>query len=296
MAEERPQRRNSRSNLVADVVGYSRLMGIDEIGTLERLKALRRDLIDPTIAAHFGRIVKLMGDGVLVEFGSAVDAVSCAIEIQKEVPEHNARASEANPIQFRIGINVGDIIIEGEDIYGDGVNIAARLESVAEPGGISISEDAWRQVRGKVAADFVDIGDHSLKNMARPVRVYLVLPSLSSVTVAAEGRQVIPLPDKPSIAVLPFRVMQGTADDEAFADGLTEDIITALSRIRALFVIARNSSFTYKGRSVDIRQIGRELGVGYILEGSIRRSGRLFTCDCPVAGCSVWQPCLGRKI
>ena len=202
-----------------------------------------------------------------------MDAVTCAIEIQRQLREHNAGSTQAAPIQFRIGVNVGDIIIEGEDILGDGVNIAARIEGIAEPGGISISEDAWRQVRDKVAANFVDIGDQSLKNIARPVRVYRVLPSPSSVTVAAEVPPVIPLPGKPSIAVLPFRVMQGTADDEAFADGLTEDIITALSRIRALFVIARNSSFTYKGKSVDTRQIGRELGVGYILEGSIRRSG-----------------------
>jgi adenylate cyclase len=248
-------------------------MGLDEAGTLSRLNALRRELIDPAIAAHSGRVVKLMGDGALVEFASAVDAVTCAIEIQRQLREQDAGGSEADPIRFRIGINVGDIIIEGEDILGDGVNIAARIEGIAEPGGISISEDAWRQVRGKVAANFVDIGDHSLKNIARPVRVYRVLPSPSSVTVAAEVHPVIPLPDKPSIAVLPFRVMQGTADDDAFADGLTEDIITALSRIRALFVIARNSSFTYKGKSVDTRQIGRELGVGYILEGSIRRSG-----------------------
>jgi adenylate cyclase len=272
MAEERLLRRLA-AVLSADVVGYSHLMGIDEAGTLARLKVLRREIIDPTIVAHSGRIVKLMGDGSLVEFGSAVDAVMCAIAIQKKVREHSSDRSEANPIRFRIGINVGDIIIDGEDIYGDGVNIAARLEGIAEPGGIFISEDAWRQVRGKVATDFVDVGDHSLKNIAQPVHVYRVLWLPSSETVVAETRPVIPLPDKPSIAVLPFRVLQGTADDEAFADGLTEDIITALSRIRALFVIARNSSFTYKGKSVDTRQICRELGVGYILEGSIRRSG-----------------------
>ena len=173
MAEERLQRRLA-AILSADVVGYSRLMGIDEAGTLARLKALQRDLIDPNIAAHSGRIVKLMGDGVLVEFGSAVDAVACAIEIQKHVREHDAGRSEANAIQFRVGINVGDIIIEGDDIFGDGVNIAARIESVAAPGGISLSEDAWRQVQGKVAANFVDSGEQSLKNIARPVRVYRV--------------------------------------------------------------------------------------------------------------------------
>jgi adenylate cyclase len=172
MAEERLQRRRLAAILSADVVGYSRLMGVDEAGTLARLRALRRDLIDPAIAAHSGRIVKLMGDGALVEFASAVDAVTCAIEIQRMLRDHDASGSEADPIRFRIGINVGDIIIEGDDILGDGVNIAARIEGIAEPGGISISEDAWRQVQGKVAANFVDAGEHSLKNIARPVRVY----------------------------------------------------------------------------------------------------------------------------
>ena len=220
MAEERLQRRLA-AILSTDVVGYSRLMGSDEAGTLARLKALRRDLIDPTIAAHSGRIVKLIGDGALVEFGSAVDAVACAVEIQRQVREHDAGGSEANPIQFRIGINVGDIIIEGDDIYGDGVNIAARLEGIAEPGGISLSEDAWRQVQGKVAA-IVDSGEHSLKNIARPVRVYRIELDGESATQPATPASV--LPDMPSIAVLPFQNMSGDAERDYFCDGLVERV------------------------------------------------------------------------
>jgi adenylate cyclase len=270
MAEERLQRRLA-AILSTDVVGYSRLMGSDEAGTLARLKALRRDLIDPTIAAHSGRIVKLIGDGALVEFGSAVDAVACAVEIQRQVREHDAGDSEANPIQFRIGINVVDIIIEGDDIYGDGVNIAARIEGVAEPGGISISEDAWRQVRGKVAADFVDVGEQSLKNIAKLVRVYRV--ELGEGSTTQPTAPPLALPDKPSIAVLPFQNISGDAEQDYFCDGMVEDIITALSQFKSLFVIARNSSFTYKGKAVDIKQVGRELGVRYVLEGSVRKSG-----------------------
>ena len=257
----------------ADVVGYSRLMGLDEAGTLLRLNALRRELIDPTITAHSGRIVKLMGDGALVEFASAVDAVSCAIEIQRQVREHAAADSDVNPIQFRIGINVGDIIIEGDDILGDGVNIAARIEGIAEPGGVSISEDVWRQVQGKVPANFFDAGEQSLKNIARPVRVY----RLDLAQKAAAGPQGPPLspgpPDKPSIAVLAFNNMSGDPEQEYFSDGISEDIITDLSKLSELRVIARNSTFTYKGKPVDVKQVGRELGVGYVLEGSVRKAG-----------------------
>jgi adenylate cyclase len=270
MAEERLQRRLA-AILSADVVGYSRLMGIDEAGTLARLKALRRDLIDRQIAAHSGRIVKLMGDGMLVEFGSAVDAVACAIEIQKHVREHDAGGSKAEPIQFRIGINVGDIVIDGDDILGDGVNIAARVEGVAAPGGISLSEDAWRQVQGKVTANFVDGGEHSLKNIARPVRVYRVELGEEVTTQPAAPASV--LPDKPSIAVLPFQNMSGDAEQDYFCDGLVEDIITTLSKLAGLRVIARNSSFVYKGRSVDVRDAAKQLGVRYVLEGSVRKSG-----------------------
>jgi adenylate cyclase len=253
----------------ADVVGYSRLMGTDEAGTLSRLNTLRRELIDPAIAAHSGRIVKLMGDGALMEFASAVDAVACAIEIQGQVRQRDAGSPELEPIRLRIGINVGDIVIEGEDILGDGVNIAARIEGVAEPGGISISEDAWRQVQGKVAANFVDAGEQSLKNIARPVRVYRV--ELGKQSATAPGAMTLPLPDKPSIAVLPFQNMSGDPEQEYFADGMVEDIITGLSRIRWLFVIARNSTFIYKDRAIDVKQIGRKLGVRYVLEGSVRR-------------------------
>ena len=272
MAEERLQRRLA-AILSADVVGYSRLMGLDEAGTLSRLNALRRELVDPTIAAHAGRIVKLMGDGALVEFASAVDAVACAIEIQRQLRERDAGGSEANPIQFRIGINVGDIIIEGEDILGDGVNIAARIEGIAEPGGISISEDAWRQVQGKVAANFVDAGEQSLKNIARPVRVYRLDLAPKAATASDVPRPMPAQSDKPSIAVLAFNNMSGDPEQEYFSDGISEDIITDLSKLSELHVIARNSTFTYKGKPVDVKQVGRDLGVHYVLEGSVRKAG-----------------------
>ena len=270
MADERLKRRLA-AILSADVVGYSRLMGIDEAGTLTRLNALRREVIDPTIAAHSGRIVKLIGDGALVEFTSAVDAVICAIEIQRQICERDIGKSEVNPIQFRIGINIGDVIIQGDDILGDGVNIAARLEGIAEPGGISISEDVWRQVQGKVAAIFVDAGEQSLKNIARPVRVYRVESDKERATSAAQP----PLSsrDKPSIAVLPFQNLSGDSEQDYFCDGLVDDILTSLSKLAGLRVIARNSSFSYKGRSVDVRDAAKQLGVRYILEGSVRKGG-----------------------
>jgi len=273
MAEERLQRRLA-AILSADVVGYSRLMGLDEAGTLSRLNALRRELVDPTIAAHAGRIVKLMGDGALVEFASAVDAVACAIEIQRQLRERDAGGSEANPIQFRIGINVGDIIIEGEDILGDGVNIAARIEGIAAPGGISISEDAWRQVQGKVAANFVDAGEQSLKNIARPVRVYRLDLAPKAATAPDVRRPMPAQSEKPSIAVLAFNNMSGDPEQEYFSDGISEDIITDLSKLSELHVIARNSTFTYKGKPVDVKQVGRDLGVHYVLEGSVRKAGK----------------------
>ena len=271
MAEERLQRRLA-AILSADVVGYSRLMGIDEAGTLSRLNALRRELIDPAIASHSGRIVKLMGDGALVEFASAVDAVACAIEIQRRLRERDT-GGEADPIRFRIGINVGDIIIEGDDILGDGVNIAARIEGVAEPGGISISEDAWRQVQGKIAANFVDAGEQSLKNIARPVRVYRLDVAPKATIAPKPPLPTSALPDKTSIAVLAFNNMSGDPEQEYFSDGISEDIITDLSKLSELQVIARNSSFTYKGKPVDVTQVGRELGVRYVLEGSVRKAG-----------------------
>jgi TolB-like protein/class 3 adenylate cyclase/tetratricopeptide (TPR) repeat protein len=269
MAEERLQRRLA-AILSADVVGYSRLMGLDEAGTLSRLNSLRRDLIDPTIAAHSGRIVKLVGDGALVEFASAVDAVTCAVEIQRHLREH-AR-SEADPIQFRIGVNVGDIIVEGDDIVGDGVNIAARIESIAEPGGISISEDAWRQVQGKVSATFVDSGEQSLRNINRPVRVYRLDLEQEVASGFEVSRPALALPDKPSIAVLAFTNMSRDPEQEYFSDGISEDIITELSKLPELHVIARNSTFIYKDKPVDVKRVGRELGVRYVLEGSVRKA------------------------
>ena len=268
MAEGRLARKLA-AILCADVVGYSRLMGLDEGGTLSRLNSLRRDLLDPTVAAHSGRVVKLIGDGTLVEFSSVVDAVSCAIEIQTRIRQPDG--SELAPLRLRIGIHVGDIIIERDDIYGDGVNIAARIETIAEPGGILLSEDAWRQVRGKIAADFVDTGEQNLKNIPAPVRVYRV--DFGKSVPSAPRRVDLSVPDKPSIAVLPFQNISGDREQDYFCDGLVEDIITTLSKLSGLRVIARNSSAVYKGRSVDVREAAKQLGVRYILEGSVRKSG-----------------------
>jgi class 3 adenylate cyclase len=225
--------------LAADVVGYSRLIGMDEEGTLAQLKSHRRELIDPKIAEYHGRMVKLTGDGALVEFPSVVEAVRCAIGIQRDMAKHKAESWEEKRLEFRVGINVGDVIIEGNDIYGDGVNVAARLEGIAEPGGICISDDVYRQVRGKLDVVFEDIGEQQLKNIAQPVRAYRVRLN----GVATKVRPALSLPDKPSIAVLPFQNMSGDPEQEYFADGMVEEIITALSRIPWLFVIARNSSF-----------------------------------------------------
>ena len=267
MAEARAQRRLS-AILAGDIAGYSRLMGADEEGTLATLRAHRGEFIDPTIAQHRGRIVKTTGDGILLEFPSAVDAVRCALEVQRGMAKRNAAAQRDQRIEFRIGVNVGDIIIEGDDIFGDGVNIAARLEGIAEPGGIAISDDTYRQVRDKLDVTFDDAGEQALKNIARPVRIYRVRLEAAAQTLSPA----LTLPDKPSIAVLPFQNMSGDPEQEYFADGVVEDIITALSRIRWLFVIARNSSFIYKGRAVDVKQVGRELGVRYVLEGSVRKA------------------------
>ncbi len=271
MAGERVERRLS-AIFAGDVVGYSRLMEKDEEGTLARLNAHRREFLDPTIAQNRGRIVKRTGDGVLIEFVSAVDAARCAIDIQRGMGERNAGVQPDKRIELRIGIHVGDIMIEDEDIFGDGVNIAARLEGIAQPGGICISDDAYRQVRGKIDVSFQDSGEQELKNIARPVRVYQVRPEAPAAASkpAAGG---LALPDKPSIAVLAFQNMSGDTEQEFFADGIAEDIITALSKAHWLFVIARNSSFSYKGKSVDVREVGRDLGVRYVLEGSVRKAG-----------------------
>jgi adenylate cyclase len=254
--------------LAADVAEYSRLMGADEEGTLARLNDSRSELVDPCIARHRGRIVKTTGDGLLAEFASVVDAVRCAAQVQAGMAQRNAALSPERRIDFRIGINVGDIIDQGGDIFGDGVNIAARLEGLAEPGGICVSERVQEDAAGKTGMAFEDLGEQTLKNIERPVRVY----RLRSES-AADMRPRLSIPDKPSIAVLPFQNMSGDPEQDYFADGIVEEIITALSRMRQLFVIARNSSFTYKGRAVDVKQVGRELGVRYVLEGSVRKAG-----------------------
>jgi adenylate cyclase len=292
---ERAERRLA-AVLVADVAGYSRLMGVDEEGTLAHLKAVRKALVDPTIAAHRGRIVKTTGDGMLVEFASVVDAVRSAAEIQRGMAEQNIDVPVDGRIEFRIGIHVGDIIVDGDDIFGDGVNIAARLEGIAEAGGVCISDDAQRQIRGKLDIGLDNMGSQNLKNIAEPMRAWRLRISANAPGAAAikppETIQALALPDKPSIAVLPFQNMSGDPEQEYFADGMVEDIITGLSRSKSLFVIARNSSFTYKGKAVDIKLVGRELGVRYVLEGSVRKSsnriritGQLIDT---VTGAHIW--------
>jgi adenylate cyclase len=255
------EQRKLAAILVADVVGYSKLVGSDEAGTLARLKALRSDVIEPAVGQHSGRLFKSVGDGFLVEFASAVQAVACAKAIQE--------ANGNGGLQLRIGIHLGDVVVQGDDLMGDGVNIAARIEGVAEPGGVALSRQVYDQVRDRLDVAFSDKGEVELKNIARPVQVFLVAGAKASPGPAA-----LPLPGKPSIAVLPFQNMSGDPEQEYFADGMVEDIITALSRIPSLFVIARNSSFAYKGKATDIRQIGRELGVRYVLEGSVRKAGQ----------------------
>ena len=269
MSRERVERRLA-AILAADVAGYSRLMGEDETVTAQALRE-HRAAADPLIAEHGGRIVKTTGDGLLVEFVSVVGAVQCSIALQRLAAERNATVLAERRMDWRIGVHLGDVLIEGDDILGDGVNIAARLEGIAERGGICISEDAFRQVRGKVDAEFDDIGEQSLKNIARPLRVYRhrVLSAAATELPASA----LPLPDKPSLAVLPFQNLSGDPEQDYFADGMVEEITTAISRLPWLFVIARNSSFTYKGRAVDVKQVARELGVRYVLEGSVRKAG-----------------------
>lgn len=258
----------------ADVVGYSRLMGLDEAGTLRRLNALRSEHSDPLIAKHGGRIVKTTGDGLLLEFPSVVAAVECCVAVQQGLAARDEDTGE-DAIRFRIGIHLGDVIVEDDDIFGDGVNIAARLQEIGDPGGVTISSNAHDSVEGRVEATFSDGGVQALKNIARPVRVWRWTPDQqpSTTTAAANSDRTLALPDKPSIAVLPFDNMSGDTEQEYFSDGITEDIITALSKFGWFFVTARNSTFSYKGRSVDIKQIGLELGVRYVLEGSVRKAG-----------------------
>jgi adenylate cyclase len=277
LSDERVERRLA-AVLAADIVGYDRLMGTGAEDTQSRLKEIRKALVHPAIAAHRGRIVKTTGEGMLVEFASAVDAVRGAVAFQRSMAEQNQNHPQEQRIEFRMGLHVGDIIIDDDDIFGDSVNIAVRLLSLAQPGGTCVSDDAYRQIRGKVESAFDDLGAQVLKNIAEPMRVWRINPDGQRVLSAqpaspATAAPALALPDKPSIAVLPFQNMSADPEQEYFADGLVEEIITALSRFKSLFVIARNSSFTYKGKAVDIRQVGRELGVRYVLEGSVRRSG-----------------------
>ncbi len=263
--------------LAADVAGYSRLMAADESGTFARLKAHRKELLEPKTAEYHGRVVKLTGDGVLMEFGSVVDAVLFAVDVQRAMAERDAAISEQHRIRYRIGINIGDIIVDGEDIYGDGVNVAARLEGLAEPGSVYVSRSVYNQIKGKTGLGFEDLGEKQVKNIPEPVRVYrvdLAQPETPRPGSVAAGGQTLTLPDKPSIAVLPFDNMSSDAEQDYFADGITEDIITELSRFKSLFVIARNSTFTFKGQSLEVKEIGRRLGVRYVVEGSVRRAGK----------------------
>src|ERR1700730_10582537 len=291
--------------LAADVAGYSRLTGLDEEGTHVRLRERLRGLADHKISEHRGKVVKHTGDGVLAEFGSVVDAVRCAIEVQRGMAEQNATVPQVKRIEFRIGIHVGDIIVDDNDIFGDGVNIAARLEGIAEPGGVCISDDAQRQVRGKVDFAFEDMGPQNLKNIVEPMRAWRLRMKASGSPAAlieppVESTQALALPDKPSIAVLPFQNMSGDPEQEYFADGMVEEITTALSRFKWLFVIARNSSFTFKGKAVDVKEVGRRLGVRYVLEGSVRKAsgkvritGQLVDA---VTGAHIWADRFERDL
>src|SRR5580704_11517720 len=273
-----PAVRRLAAILAADVAGYSRLMGADEEGTHERLKAHRRELVDPKIAEHSGRIVKTTGDGILAEFGSVVDAVRCAAEVQRAMIDREAGMPENRRIRLRIGINLGDVIVEDDDIFGDGMNVAARLEALSDPGGLCISRMVRDQIRDKLAYAFEDLGEQSVKNIARPVRVYALHPkgtagvSTARASSATSRSPPIAAP-RLSIVVLPFTNLSDDREQQYFADGITEDLTTDLSRIAHSFVISRNTAFTYRNKVVDTKQVGRELGVRYVLAGSVRRSG-----------------------
>ena len=273
MAEQRVQRRLA-AILAADVAGYSRLMGEDEEGTLATLTAHLKELIEPCIAEHRGRVVKTTGDGLLVEFASVVDAVRCAVAFQEGMRERNSETPEDRRIEFRIGVNLGDVIVQEDDVYGDGVNVAARLEGLAEPGGVIVSGSVHEQVKGKLDVAFDDLGPQRIKNIAEPVRAFSIQLEYDAVSEGQQGSDAtLPMPDKPSIAVLPFVNMSGDPEQEYFADGIAEDIITALSKFHWFFVIARNSSFTFKGKAVDVKHVAGDLGVRYVLQGSVRKAG-----------------------
>jgi len=291
--------------LAADVAGYSRLMDADEEGTHERLKAHHRELIDPKISEHSGRIVKTTGDGMLVEFASVVDAVRCAAELQRAMIDREAGMPEGRRIRFRIGINLGDVIVDGDDIFGDGVNVAARLEALSDPGGLCISRAVRDHIRDKLAYPFEDLGEQSIKNIARPVRVYALRPEAVADLPATRVPPAPPISKLPvvprlSIVVLPFTNLSNDPDQQYFADGITEDLTTDLSRIADMFVIARNTAFTYKGKSIDAKQVGRELGVRYLLEGSVRRSSQQVRVNAQLVdtetGAHLWAERLDRDM
>ncbi len=294
MTDDRAQRRLA-AILAADVVGYSRLVELDEAGTIEALKQRRETVLQPLVAEHHGRVVKLMGDGVLLEFASAVNAVACAVEWQKRMAAANDGISEARRIVWRIGINLGDVIAEGGDLYGDGVNVAARLENSAQPGGVLVSGSVFEQVKRKLPFRFDDLGAQAMKNIAEPVHVYRV-----RLTPEVPVREALQLPAKPSIAVLPFLSMGGDPEQSSFADGLTEDLITDLSRNAGLFVIARNSAFAYKDKPADARQIAHDLGVRYLLEGSARRAAGRVRINAQlidaVGGGHLWAERFDRSV
>lgn len=281
------EQRRLAAILVADVVGYSKLMGSDEAGTLAQIAVLRTEIIEPQITRHAGRLFKAVGDGFLIEFASAVQAVICAKAIQE--------ANGQGRLPLRIGIHVGDVVVQGDDLMGDGVNVAARVEGIAESGGIAVTRAVHEQVRDKLDLAFVDKGEIALKNIQRPVQVFVI----EGATVGTQATA-LPLPDKPSIAVLPFQNMSGDPEQEYFADGMVEDIITELSRFQSLFVIARNSTFTYKGKSIDVRQVGRDLSVRYVLEGSTRRSGDRVRITAQLleaeTGHHIWAERFDRKL
>ncbi len=292
------EQRRLAAIMSADVVGYSRLMGHSESGTLARLKAARAEVVDPAVAEHGGRIVKTTGDGLLIEFSSAVDAVQCGIAVQSSMADRIDGIPKDEALQYRIGVHVGDIIIEGEDIFGDGVNIAARIEGLAEPGGVAISDAVSQHVRGHVNVAFVDRGEHAVKNIDRPLHVWGWRPGEDAESVVPPAEPA--LPERPSIAVLPFDNMSGDPEQGYFADGITEDIITDLSKVSGLFVIARNSSFAYKGKAPDIRQVSRELGVRYVLEGSVRRAANRIRINAQMiegtTGGHVWAERYDRDL
>ncbi|MEE8043432.1 MAG: adenylate/guanylate cyclase domain-containing protein [Pseudomonadales bacterium] len=298
MAEKRVQRRLA-AILAADVAGYSRLMGEDEEGTLATLTAHLKELIEPCIAEHRGRVVKTTGDGLLAEFASVVDAVRCAAAFQEGMAERNADAPEDRRMEFRVGVNLGDVIVQDDDVFGDGVNVAARMEGLAEPGGICVSGTVFDQIKGKLDLELDDLGPQMVKNIAEAVRIFRV--RIEGVNPAADVvSKALPLPDKPSIAVLPFENMSGDPEQEYFADGLTEDTITTLSQVSSLFVVARNSSFAFKGKNPDVRDAGRQLGVRYVLEGSVRRSGDRLRVTAQLIdatdGAHVWAERYDRQI